>query len=68
MDLLIQKNVIRKEFVMRRLEKEELICINGGIAATTINYLSKLITTVFDIGRALGSAIRRIESDNVCSL
>lgn len=53
---------------MRRLEKEELICINGGIAATTINYLSKLITTVFDIGRALGSAIRRIESDNICSL
>lgn len=53
---------------MRKLEKEELIMINGGIAATTINYISKLITTIFDIGRALGSSIRRIESDDICPL
>ena len=53
---------------MKALSKEELICINGGIAATTINYISKLITTIFDIGRALGSAIRRIESNDICPL
>lgn len=53
---------------MRKLENQELIKINGGIAATTINYISKLITTIFDIGRALGSSIRRIESDTICPL
>lgn len=53
---------------MQKLTNEELICINGGIAATTINYISRLITTIFDIGRALGSSIRRIESDNICTL
>ena len=53
---------------MRALENQELINVNGGIAATTINYFCKLVNTVFDIGRALGSAIRRVESDNICSL
>ena len=53
---------------MRILENKELVNINGGIAATTINYFCKLVNTVFDIGRALGSAIRRVESDNICSL
>lgn len=53
---------------MRKIENNELIKINGGIAGTTINYISKLITTIFDIGRSLGTSIRRIESDSICPL
>ena len=53
---------------MRVLEDKELANIRGGIAGTTISYISKLITTIFDIGRALGTSIRRIESDTICPL
>ena len=54
---------------MKKLNKEELINVSGGaISGTILQYISKLTTTIFDVGRALGSTIRRIQSDNICPL
>lgn len=54
---------------MKYLTNEELMCVTGGgISATLINAAARLVNTVYDIGRAFGSAIRRITSGNVCPL
>ena len=40
------------------MTKEELVMITGGaVSGNFLNYLSKIITTIFDIGRSVGSAI-----------
>ena len=54
---------------MKDLNKEELLDINGGgISGTLISSLTRGINTLLDMGRSLGSAIRRIGSGNVCPL
>lgn len=53
---------------MRQLENHELQEISGGITASLLQYTSKLITIIFDIGKALGSSINRIHSDKICPL
>lgn len=54
---------------MKNLNKEELLNIEGGsISGTLISAISRGINTVLDMGRALGNAIRRIGSNNVCPL
>lgn len=54
---------------MKNLNKEELLNIEGGsISGTIINAFCRGINTVLDMGRALGDAIRRIGSGNVCPL
>lgn len=52
------------------LDKNELLEISGGfkITAALISSIAKGINTVLDLGRALGTSIRRIGSNNVCSL
>lgn len=51
------------------LNKKELLKINGGtITATLVNALARGITTIMDLGRSLGSAIRRIASKKICPL
>lgn len=52
------------------LEKEELLQIVGGIniTGTLINALYKGINTIMDIGRSLGSAIRRYWRNDVSTL
>lgn len=54
-----------------RLEENELINIKGGattysLSSTMLNSVSKVIDTIMDVGRSLGTAIRRIYSDNLC--
>lgn len=51
------------------LDKEELFKIFGGtsISGTLINSFVRAINTVLDIGRSLGTAIRRIISGTLCS-
>lgn len=45
----------------------ELVNINGGaISGTLLNAIAKLITTVFDIGRAIGSAISMSKTGSKC--
>lgn len=50
------------------LNNEELYNINGGvtISGTLINSIAKLITTILDLGRAIGSAIRMVGSGSKC--
>ena len=42
--------------------------IAGGISGTLISAITKVFSTVFEFGRALGSAIRRIGAKKSCSL
>lgn len=52
------------------LNKNELIKINGGgsISGTVINALVRGINSLLELGRSLGSAIRRAQSGNICPL
>lgn len=53
-----------------KLNSEELKSIIGGasISGTLVSSLVKGVTTFFDIGRYLGSSIRRIFGGNICPL
>ena len=53
-----------------KISKKELkkITAGGKISATLLNYLIKGFTTFLDIGRYLGSGIRRITSNNMCEM
>lgn len=54
---------------MKVLKKEELEVINGGgISASFITATVRAVTSLLDLGRSLGTAIRRISSGTVCSL
>lgn len=49
------------------LNKETLENIyGGGFSSTLLNAVSRLITTVLDWGRTIGSTIYRYKSGNVC--
>jgi len=52
------------------LEKEELLNIVGGIniTASFINAIYRGINSVLDVGRSLGSTIRRIVGGRMCPL
>jgi hypothetical protein len=52
------------------LSKEELIQIVGGasISGTLINSFVRAINAAMDVGRSLGSAIRRVIAGTKCSL
>lgn len=52
-----------------KLKDKELILVIGGatqISGTLLNSISKLITTLLDLGRAVGSAIRYKVSGYTC--
>ncbi len=55
---------------MKELGKNELLNIDGGtsISGTLISSITRGINTLLDMGRSLGTAIRRIGSNNVCPL
>ncbi len=50
-----------------QLNETELYKIKGGgISTTLLNSVARLITTVLDLGRTVGTSIRRIYSKNYC--
>ena len=53
-----------------KLTKEELKQIKAGatFSATLINSLVRGVNSVLDIGRYLGSSIRRLVGNKACSL
>lgn len=55
---------------MKQLNNHELNEINGGInlSGALLNYATKAINAILDLGRALGSAIRRMRSGSLCPL
>ena len=55
---------------MNNLNDYQLNCIVGGasLSGTLINAVSKLINTLLDLGRNVGSAIRYLRSGKTCKL
>ena len=56
---------------MKKLTKDEMIKISGGssyLSSTLISALTRAGSTIFEIGRALGSTIRRMIENDKCSL
>lgn len=54
---------------MKELKNQEMVKIKGGASisiSSVLNAISKIATTVFSIGQAIGSAIRRGSSGNIC--
>ncbi len=51
-----------------RLSKKELLEVDGGIKITGVilNGALKAINIFTDLGRALGSAIRRMSTNSMC--
>ena len=54
---------------MKELTNEELMQIEGGagFTAALLNAASRAISTLMELGRNLGSAIRRTVSGKTCS-
>ena len=55
---------------MKELEKYELLNVTGGASwsGSLFNSIARAIDTVMDVGRSLGSAIRRIANGSLCSI
>ena len=56
---------------MKELNNKELMNIDGGanwLTASFFNAAARTIETVMDVGRSLGSAIRRAFSGKICSV
>lgn len=53
---------------MKELNNNELLCIEGGINITGsfINSLVRGVDIILDLGRSLGTAIRRVQNNNIC--
>ena len=55
---------------MKKINRNELYNIIGGAAltGTMLNAIAKGVTSIYNIGRALGSALRRAISGKYCNL
>lgn len=56
---------------MRELNNKELMDVMGGanwLTASFFNAAARSIETVMNVGRSLGSAIRRAFSGKICSI
>lgn len=52
---------------MKRLEKKELLSVNGGtISATFLNAIARTGSLILELGRSVGSSIRRIFTNTLC--
>ncbi len=54
---------------MSELKKEELMEVKGGTNWITGSFISSIVragNTLLELGRSLGTSIRRIISGNVC--
>lgn len=52
---------------MLKLNKQELLLIDGGgVSGTLISSITKGVTFIFELGKSLGSAVRRIVGKNIC--
>ena len=54
-----------------KLDKNELLQVRGGavtVTATLINALARGISVLFELGKAVGSSIRRAITKTTCSL
>lgn len=56
---------------MKELNSQEMFDIIGGatsnISTTLLNSISRLITTILDLGRSIGSFIYRYQHNDYCN-
>lgn len=53
------------------LDNNELLNINGGASiftATFFNSIARMVNSIADLGRSLGSALRRYFGNKMCSI
>lgn len=50
------------------LNNKELSVVVGGISASMLNALSRAVSTIYDIGYAIGSSLRRLFGRKSCKL
>ena len=54
---------------MAELTKDELLTIvGGGITASMISAVVRGVNSILELGRSVGSAIRRIQEGKVCNI
>lgn len=55
---------------MKKISNNELKSLTGGVSITAsfITSIARGINSILDLGRSLGSAIRRIQFGSFCSL
>lgn len=55
---------------MRELNNKELMNVEGGagLTASFLNAISRAVSTLMEVGRNLGSAIRRTINGNICPI
>ena len=55
---------------MNNLDNEKLSLLYGGetISGTLVTALTSGVKALFDVGRSLGSSVRRLSSDEICPL
>ena len=55
--------------IMKKLEDTDLINITGGeLSSSLLNSISKIASTIYELGRSFGSSIRRITTGNICQI
>lgn len=54
---------------MNKMTVEELYLVMGGFnwTASAINAIKDVFSTIYEIGQAFGSALRRLSGGNICS-
>ena len=53
---------------MKKIKNLDIIVGGSTISGSVINAFANIIELIIDIGRGLGSSIRRIGEDKVCPL
>ena len=51
---------------MTELKKEEMLQIKGGFSSALLNAMMRTVSVMFNVGQAVGSAIRRAVSGRYC--
>ena len=50
-----------------KIKNEELLFISGGaFNATLLNSIARIFTTIIEVGKMIGSSLRRIKGKNYC--
>ncbi len=55
-----------KEYALKEVEMHEVT--GGSIASPLINAITKAVTSIYDLGRETGSALRRLISGKYCPI
>ncbi len=52
---------------MKLTKEEELSIYGGSVSSTMVNAIVKGISLLIELGRSLGSTIRRVSENNMCT-